>query len=965
MRRSTPHFLATSLAVPVLSILVAATTPPAIAAESAPRQIFDFDVPRTTRVRALQALSEQSGIGVGYHSNDDGQGKKLVGPIRGRFSLETAVSVALRSSTLTYRRSRQDMLLVTDAEDAVYPSAQSDPPVHVPTVPSAPEEVTVTAPLQDLSARAAPLVSIHRERIAAIGAQSLSDVLRQISQSAYSRAEGYYASGAQYAEIRGLGPDATLILINGRRALPSANGIASNAFDLNSIPVSAIERIDVLPNAVAASYGADGIAGIINIVLRKHMSAPSVSISYGGAAGGAEQRDVTLAFGSDSEKFKSAVVIDYVDLGGLLGAKRSLWSDQDYRRFAAQDRRSLISAFGNIASVTNANLPGLSSTIAAVPLTDPTPGISREDFIATAGTSNRESLLSYESIVPEATRARLAGTASYSFNDDIMASADVLYADRSSTFYLPPPMLPPALVPSSNAFNPFGTAVLTYRLLPELGPQYQDVEAQWVRTGVALHGRHRNWHWEVSALYSREDASARIHNALDFTSVMRALASADPSQALNVFQSGPIADRQVLDQLIARRAGDAFTSTGKQFVAYVGGKLWPLPAGFIEATVGGEWRRESTLFDTDEIGRFNRSRDINSAFLHIRAPILKNAPAIDELWLTVDSRLDDYSGIGSALRSQYGLEWRPHPSLTVRASESETFRPPSLYESYLPRTVIQAPVPDPARNEAALILVTVGGNPSLAVTTARSWTGGFGFTPDTAMNWNISVDYWRIAAKHLVSVLPPATVLAHEDVFPERVLRAPATEADVQAGRPGQLQAVDSSRLNAGTLEASGIDLLLRTDIQTGKGRFTPELRATWFNTFRSTDMPQQPRTDRVNVASEYGSILEWRAILSMQWRRGPYELTTVARWTPSYSDALAGELTGRKVPSQKLFDLHGSIDFERIFDAKALLGGRLTAGVVNLFDDEPGFSEVGSAFDFSQGDLRGRWYYLRFEKKL
>jgi outer membrane receptor protein involved in Fe transport len=102
-----------------------------------------------------------------------------------------------------------------------------------------------------------------------------------------------------------------------------------------------------------------------------------------------------------------------------------------------------------------------------------------------------------------------------------------------------------------------------------------------------------------------------------------------------------------------------------------------------------------------------------------------------------------------------------------------------------------------------------------------------------------------------------------------------------------------------------------------------------------------------------------------LQWRRGPYGLTTSARWTPSYNDALAGELTGRKVHSQTLFDLHGSINFEHLFDAKALLGGRLTAGVFNLLDAEPGYSEVGSAFDLSQGDLKGRSYYLRFEKKI
>lgn len=967
MRRSArPHFLATTLAVSVLLLLVAA---PAIAAGSVSEPTFDFAIPRTTRARALQALSEQSGIGIGYNSNDGEQGKKLVGPINGRFTLKTAMAVALRSSTLVYRWAKPDLLLVIDSVHAGDQPTQSNQPVDAPAQPSAQEEITVTSwPMHDLTSQAAPAVIIDRERISAIGAQNVSDVLRQISHSAYSRAEGYYASGAQYAEIRGLGPETTLILINGRRTLPSANSITSNAFDLNSIPVSAIERIEILPNAVAASYGADGIAGIINLVMRQQISAPSLSIRYGGADGGAEQRGVTLAFGNDGDRFNSAVIVNYLDLGGLLGADRSRWSDQDYRRFGAQDQRSLVSATGNIVSLTSANLPGLSSTIAAVPLTDPTPGISREDFIATAGTSNRESLLRYESIVPKATRTSVAGTASYSITDQITASADLLYADRSATFFLPPPMLPPALVPAGNPFNPFGTAVLAYRLLPEMGPQYQYVETRLVRTGAALHGHRTNWRWEMSALYSQEGASAWIQNALDLTSngaVMRALASSDPSQALNLFQSGPVADQGLLNQLIARRTPDVFTSAGKQLVAYVEGQLWPLPAGFLVAKMGGEWRRESSLFDSDQIGRFNLDRGITSAFLQVRVPILKDTPVIDDLWLTADSRLDHYTGMPHVIHSQYGLQWRPHQSLIVRASESHTFRPPSLYESHLPRLVTPARVLDPARNEAALVSVVVGGNPSLDAVTARSWTAGFAFTPDTAMNWNISADYWRVAANQLISMLPPASVLAHEALFPERVIRAAATEADTAAGMAGQLQTVDSSRINAGVLEASGVDFFFGADIQTDKGRFTPELHATWFNTFRSAEIPGQPLVDRVNVANELGSILEWRAILSLQWRRGPYGLTTAARCTPSYSDAFAGEPTGRKVTSQRLIDLHGSIDLERLINAKSPLSGRLTAGVFNLFDAEPGFSTAGSAFDFSQGDLKGRWYYLRFEKQL
>jgi iron complex outermembrane receptor protein len=932
-------------------------------------QMYDFDIPRTSRVQALRELSRQAGgLVLGYLSNDTAEEEALVGPVKGKQTVEDVLRVILRSAMLTFRWVENDILSVEPIR--IKESAELEGELLRWADTRWREEITVTAwALRDLKLSVAPAVVVERERIDAIGAPTLAEALRYISQSAYTRPEGSRISGAQYAEMRGLGPDTALILINGRRALPSANSINSSAFDLNTVPITAVERIEFLLDSGAAAYGTDAIGGIINIVLRKHVPDPTVEIRYGAADGGAEQRRITLSAGMDQEKFHGALILDYFDLGGLLGSERGLWRDQDFRRFGGRDQRSRISSAGNINSVAPGNLPGLSWPFAAVPLQDSTPGISIEDFRATGGTSNVESMFNYWSVVPEATRASVVGTASFDFNDRLTASTEALYVNRDATFYFSPPLLAGLPVPATNAYNPFGAPVIATRMLADFGPQHQFVESDLFRVVTALTGRWGAWNWELSALYSDEEAATWLHNELNPLPLMAALASPDPTRALNVFQNGPIGSPELLNSLRAPRHVDEFASTGKQLAGYLDGPLWSLPAGPVRAMVGGEVREESAAFGS-RTGNFDEGRDIAAAFVQLRVPVIDGSmdvPLIHNLSLSAGSRWDDYENIGAGTRSQYGLLWKLHPAVTVRASRGRSFRPPSLYELYLPDIETPVRISDPARrNEQAAILINSGGNIDLDPVTARTLTAGIEFSPDTAMNWNLSADYWRIRMDDRVLLLAPTLLLANEELFADRIQRAEQTEADRLANLPGRLQAIDSTRVNVGSVKASGVDFSIKSDFQTSAGRFIPELLATWFDTYVPTDIPGKPARDRVDLASELGTILEWRAILSLGWRRGPFGLTTAARYTPSYDDAVAGVPAGRKVASQTLVDLQGSVDFGRLLGASSPWAGfKLAIGATNLFDEEPSFALVGDAagFDLSQSDLKQRAYYIRLEK--
>ncbi|GFE79303.1 TonB-dependent receptor [Steroidobacter agaridevorans] len=955
----------------------------ATAEDEARSRQYEFDIPRTSRTLALHELSRQAGgLLVAYLSSDDEEEQSLVGPVKGRLTVDEVLRVLLRSSQLGSR-------WIEDRMVSVEPRPPTEATVELPSEAVArslsyssgfdlsrfePEEVLVLGwPIRDLTLSVAPAVVMESDELEAIGASTLPDVLRYLSQSAYSRPEGYRASGAQYAEMRGLGPDTALILINGRRAFPSANSLASSAFDLNSIPVTAVERIEFLLDSAAAAYGSDAIGGVINIVLRDKVAQPTVELRYGGTDGGAEQERVTLSAGLNKDRFHGAIVFDYFDIGGLLGEERSLWRDQDFRRYGGRDHRSPISSPGNVSSLSG-NLPGLSAPIAAVPRVDSTPGTTIDDFAATAGQPNLESLLRYSSIVPETTRRTVTATGTARLTDQITATGELLYVNRDSTYYYAPPVLASMPVPgpsplsTGNPYNPFGRTVRINRLLTEYPSQVQSVDSEWLRWVVGLHGDWDRWSWEVSALRSDEQATATLDNALDPLAALRALANPDPALALNPFSSGPIGSETLLASLRLPPDVDEFSSGGQQFTGFLQGPIWTLPGGPVTAVLGAEWRSEMMRASNEVARSFDRDRDIVSGFAQLRVPFVNDKlratlPGLRELMFTAGTRLDDYSEFGHVLRSQMGLLWKPHRDLSVRVSGGSSFRPPSLYELYLPRISVVAPVTDPARRELAAVTLTMGGNTDLEPVTARSLTAGLVFSPDSAWNWNISADWWRIDMKNRVVSLSPQVMLAHEALFQDRIVRDQSTDAE----RPGVLRAIDASRINIGGVKTAGVDLGIKADFLTELGRFTPELQATWFDRFESSDVPGQAPVERVDLASELGSILDWRAVLSLRWKRGAFGAAMFARYTPSYDDAIAGVRTGRTIDAQTLFDLQGSLDFGLLYGGESRLHGlKLWAGAVNVFDEPPSFADVGDAsgFDSSHSELKQRSYYIRLEKE-
>lgn len=827
------------------------------------------------------------------------------------------------------------------------------------------EEVVVTGSRLRLSAdeAAVPVLVMDRARIEASGAVSVSDLMRFVPPAPYVFSETVQQGGAQFAQLRGLGVDSTLVLINGRRTVPSAVNVALNAFDLNTIPLAAVERVEVLSDAASAVYGADAVGGVVNIVLKRDIPRPVVELSVGSAEGGGEERRASLSGGYAGSRLHASLVLDYFDRDYLLGAERERWANQDYTRYGSLDWRLPTTNPANISSRTSDNLPGLDSRFAVVPEGSTGVGLTPEDFLPTAGQVTVMSPFAYRSIVSDAERRSASLYVDVEMTSWLSAFAEGLYVDRLTRTQSEPATLFGTRVPATNPFNPFGVDVSTDYLFVGLGPRETVAEADLQRGVLGLRGDVGEWDWELSGLYTRETSSVWTENAVSLTRVNASLAATDPASALNVFQDGPGGSEALLRSLVSEPVS-RLESGGQQFGAFVRGPLASLPAGDVQVVLGGERRREELHFDSSVF--VDHDRTVDAVFTEVRIPLVNSAwqwPLLQDMSLTLAGRQDDYSDFGTTFNPQYRLLWQPHAQWGVNASYGTSFRAPALFELYGPRReIVGNTVSDPRRHgESVPVTLVSGGNPTLDPVEATSWTAGFVFTPSA--NWRLSGTYWHTVLEGRVAIFSEQLVLANEGRFPQRVERQAPSPSDVAAGLPGVITRIDISRINFGSVETAGVDASAAGSLETRWGEVGADVSATWVDRYSVVQVPETLAVERVGVADLDGSIPDWRAALILRWTRAGWGASVTTRYVPAYEDrTIFGEDVGRKISAQVLVDLQASLDVSRAWGAESWASGlKLTVGVQNVFDESPPFSEVAaSGYDPSQGDLRQRFGYLR-----
>jgi iron complex outermembrane receptor protein len=914
-------------------------------------RLYPLQLDRVAVSDAIRAFPYYFGIRVLFAPAAERLRDAAVGHVSGSYSIAQILDHMFSTDVLNYEWVDHHTILVTRR-------ARSEvPDVLV-------EAARISAP----PLAQAPTRVLDRAQIDRLGVSSLSQLMRHLAQQPFWRAEGFRTDGAQGVQLRGLGSDTTLVLINGHRVGTTASLYDSNSFDLNTIPIVAVERVEIYLDSIPFSVGADAIGGMVNVVLKSGATDPRLDLHYGSADAGGRERRVTFTGGVTLDALRAVAVLDYFERARLLGSERDRWRDQDYRRFGGTDFRSADTNPGNVSSLTTDNLPGLPSRFAAVPPHAPGERLSSADFLATAGQRNLDSLMAYRSIVPEAERMSAMVAADLKVSASWHAFGEFFYTKRENVFNDLPASLSNAVVPAENPFNPFGVPVRTSFLFDAIERE-RISQGDFARALLGIEGEFSRSKWEFTLLQVDDRARLTTRGDLDARRVAEALSQRDPDRALNVFDDGLGGPRSLLDSLIAPPVEQRYSSTTTEATAQIQRDLFTWTQGTATALAGTQWAELDINVAGVPLDRARRS--VASAFVEVDIPMMAGQASTPVLAAGLQGRIDHLSDFRKITNSLFALDWQPSRDMGLRATYGTSYRAPSLFELYQPVISATAPLADPKRGgEVNGVAVTFGGNPNLSVATADSWSLGLKWMAQWRVPLNFDLTYWQSRIKDRISVVDTRVVLDREELFQERLVRAAPTAADIVDGRPGRILSLDMTPEGGGTLRASGMDLRASAHVDTRYGTITPELSATWMREYQVIEWPGLPPLERVARASTLGTIPRWRGMAGLSWGFHGLAISTQARLVSGYADVsfLQNRLTGRDVESQALIDLQASLhlDHEPGRGSNVWHGVTVTAGIENLFDQGPPFAEVGALFGFdpSQGDLRERFGYLRLTKE-
>jgi iron complex outermembrane receptor protein len=835
----------------------------------------------------------------------------------------------------------------TDAASAAAsaPTAQGRTP---PAQATRLADVVITGSrLPAVEAQGAIDVRIYdRERIERSGRATVTEFLATLPEVSLNSVESTDISTT--VRLRGARSGSALVLINGRRT-QSVSGSAGQAgyFDLNTIPASMVERIEVLPTASSAVYGGDALAGVVNIILRQGFTGFEASAGYKWA----DQTDESLFYvggGWKTGDLAASVMLSYSNRGSLEGKDRAITGSQDLRPLGGPNLGiNQLGAPANVFAVSG-NLPGLTSSFAAVPHGSTGIGLTPADFVATQGTQNLGSFTQYQSSIFGLHRAGFYADATWSLANNVEVFAELLATDHTLKYHFTPPFLSLAKVPASNPFNPFGTTVQVSGLVIGTESMFWSSQSDtFVRPLLGARGKLGNWQWEATAQESRDFGERFTYNAANPAALTAALSSSDPNTALNPFVDGPMGSPSLLASIYGTPAVTTFKGDAKIANAFARGALLQLPAGTLDALFGAEYEKSHLVFRMD--GR----REAKAAFTEMRAPLIRGQGVQQLLAVQAGARYDDYSDFGSKTTWQGAVELRPADSLLVRGGHATAFKPPTLYQLNLPVAPSSALVKDPQHGNASVIVPSLfGGNQHLDPTTGDSSTLGIVWSPPQARGLNISLTAWRLKIDNAINVPSPQFLVDHEAQYPERVVRGPA----------GDIALIDTTFINFGTMHQRGIDGQVEWRLRTPAGDVTPAVAATYMTKFDGASTPGAPSVDRLSRANTDTIFApRWKGIASVAWS------------APNGFEAwLAGRYIGRYVdytPPHELgniwyTDVYLALDVERALGLpkRSLAGLKASLSVTNLFDKLPAWSSYFRGYDPFNYDLVGRTFFLRVQ---
>jgi iron complex outermembrane receptor protein len=815
-----------------------------------------------------------------------------------------------------------------------------------------------------------------KEQIDNSGQTTIADFLSTLPEVSTVSIDSPVGNFADQTTVRlhGLPTGTTLVLLNGRRVEINNYGF----FDLNNIPISAIERVEVMPVGSSAIYGADSLAGTVNIILKNDFDGFEANAKYGHASG-TDETDATLAWGKNWERGEVLVTGSYQGRSVLMGSERGPTASNPPGSYYASIGLDDICTPGTVYSENGGNLPGLSAPTAGIPAGGISGTPTIQNFKATAGKINKCSYNDFMALLSPVDREGLLASGNYRLSDSFKPFFEILYTHEivnspiGGTLALSG--LDGAILGAGNPYNPFGVAVGLGYNAPALPATY-DRMTTFARPLIGVRGGLAgDWNYEVTGFISG-DRSRVGENQANPTAFFSALSSTNPATAFNPFASGPPGSPQLLASLI-QTSVLKFTSQNITTQGLLRGTLFRLPSGPIEAVFGAEYDRSK--IHTDQLDEqistmsFTATRDAYALFTEERVPLLANHAHPqngEKLAISLAGRFDSSDDFGNKVTGQAGVEWRPNEAFLVRGAYSTSYQAPQLPQLAGSFAIFsEGALTDPSRGNMAIVVpVETGPNRDLRPETGQSRSFGIVYSSKTLPGFEASLNYWAIDITNYIGTPTPQEVIDNPGLYPGGVVRGPPSQQDMQNGYPGPITRINDLYYNFGNLNVAGFDWDLSYTSRTAFGRITPSISVTDTYRYNTALAPGQPVISNLNQASTtVGFAPRFKGTAAVNWKQGAYSATFDGRYVGNYNDyAGFGGTRPSDIGNFWLYDANFRCAIGTLLagDDRWLKGSYVEVGGINLLNSSPPSSSFPYGYDPAEFDIRERFLYVQLGVK-
>lgn len=866
---------------------------------------------------------------------------------------------------------------------------------------------------------ALPVQRLTSEQIAKTGATSVAELVQALPSmqgfTVAAIAAGTNSGGRVSASIHDIGESYTLVLLNGRRIAPQGSGSAIN---LNAIPMSAVERVEILTDGASALYGSDAIAGVINFILKKNLQGGTIDGTWTqpgqSRAGGGNNVSATFGFGDlDEDRYNIMLSARHDEQTQLKATDRNFanssflpfsWNGQNY----IHDRSSTSAVPANVGVNYNDGVDAagkaINKTIGFNPyrnINGACAPMNRPSYNNTATVQNcgYDSAATVE-IVPKSQRDSFFGKATWKATDSIELSLEAAYSRLDLTASIAPNTASIAIAKGSSLYNTYVRPYLTtaqdanvtsttatYRTY-DWGNRNSQTITESKNLVLAAEGDLGAWNFGTGLTWSQNAIDERyvggyVKNA-EFRSM---LANNQFNPFLAAGQQTAATKALIANSVFNGSIRDAST-TLKGIDARASRELFKLPAGALSMALGGDYRNyhyvqtpnatSNDIYGFSTSAKYDMERNNYGAFAEFNAPITKT------IELTAAGRYDTIEAVKnhvanremgskeSASTYKVSARWQPTQSFLVRGSYGTGFKAPSMLDIGQPLVAAgftsrswACPANLAAENSAycrpgvSQYNVLSGGNENLKPEKSKQYTVGFRFEPTSS--FYVQADLWDVKIRDAVSAVSEA------QIFADPVLFRSLFTTFVEPGSGQTLWAKQTLSVNIGQTHNQGIDWETSYRHRFGIGNLTTTLNGTYL--IKSDYTRPGTSNDWVNSMNFFGinDAVSFRHVvrLSTSLDTGPVTNTIIANYRNGYTDASAtsynlgtnaNETFRIEVPSFLTFDWQGKWQATKAIS--------LRAGVKNLADREPPLSLRASSghqigYDARYADPMGRTFYL------